>query len=129
MKESAFSKLLKPHLPGDVSRIESGSTECGIPDISGTWDGIDYWVENKKCDNKKSLRNVLSLLEPEQKVWHLKRVKQGARIFVCVKYCFGIAVYRVRETVCLTEAGYARIAMCLTYKGVAEAIKESLKSV
>jgi hypothetical protein len=126
MKESAFSKLLKPHLPGDTTRIETGSTECGVPDISGTWVGNDYWSEQKVCDNKTKLRDVTTLLRPEQKVWHLARAKQGATIFVCVKYCFGIALYRCfppEKGENITVSHYACQAVLDTYKSVGETIR------
>lgn len=130
MKESAFSRALKPHLPGDVTRIESGSTECGIPDINGSSDGVDYWVENKVCDNKRDIRMVTSLLRSEQKVWHLARVKQGARIFVCVKYPFGIDLYWARhpgERNSVT-AVYRRVGLMKSYADVGEQISILIKA-
>ena len=128
MKESAFSRALKPHLPGDVSRIESGSTECGIPDINGSSEGVDYWVENKVCDNKRDIRMVTSLLRPEQKVWHLARAKQGARIFVCVKYSFGVDLYWVLEPIekNATVAYYKRVGIIASYAEVGEIISKLL---
>ena len=126
MKESAFSKSLKPHLPGDTTRIETGSTECGVPDISGTWVGNDFWVENKVCDNKAKLRDVTTLLRPEQKVWHLARAKQGATIYVCVKYPFGIALYRCFPPIegePITVAHYELWAVIDSCKKVGDQIK------
>lgn len=38
--------LLKPRLPGDISRVEN-TADAGTPDATGAYIGIDYWVELK----------------------------------------------------------------------------------
>jgi hypothetical protein len=90
LTEQKFWKLIKPHLPGDVSRVEN-ATDNGMPDINGTF-GIDYWVELKVCNNKSKERPIEKLLRPDQIVWHNRRVKQGACVFVLVRYEDKIAI-------------------------------------
>lgn len=82
--EQQLWKLIKPHLPGDVSRVENMADE-GTPDVSGAW-GIDYWIELKVCQNKKALADPATLLRDSQIVWHLRRARQGSIIFVAVRY-------------------------------------------
>ena len=74
--EQNFWKLIKKHLPGDVSRIEN-IADNGTPDVSGACGGQDYWIELKIYPNK---------LSKEQKVWHLRRMKQGSLIFTITYY-------------------------------------------
>jgi len=95
LTEQKFWKLIKPHLPGDVSRVEN-TADNGMPDISGSC-GIDYWVELKVCDNKGKERSVEKLLRPEQVVWHNRRVKQGACVIVLVRYKERILAYCARN--------------------------------
>lgn len=93
--EKKFWKLLNQNsrLPGDTSRIENYA-DTGTPDVTGAYEGNEYWIELKACSNKKKIADVLKLLEPSQKVWHTKRVKHGTLIFVMVKYETFIVIYQ-----------------------------------
>jgi hypothetical protein len=92
LTEQKFWNLIKAHLPGDASRVEN-STDEGMPDINCTY-LIDYWIELKVCSNKEAIRNVTSLLRESQIVWHYRRGKVGALIFVMVRYETSILVYQ-----------------------------------
>ena len=82
--EQKFWTLLRPQMPGDVSRIEN-MVDSGTPDVSGAW-FKDYWVELKVSENKVKEQDLYKLLRPSQKVWHFRRGKSGSLIFVFVKY-------------------------------------------
>jgi hypothetical protein len=71
------------HLPGDISRVEN-IADSGTPDLSGAWNGFDYWVELKALD-KDHLAPVEKLLRPAQVVWGIRRSNQGTRIFVLAR--------------------------------------------
>ena len=113
--EQKFWDLLKKNnvLPGDVSRVEN-TADTGTPDISAAYHKIgDYWVELKAveldfCDCKKSL---LDLLEDTQKVWHARRVKQGSKIYVMVR--FNDAIYTFA---CIDRLEYHNIDVTLKEK-------------
>lgn len=83
--EQQFWVLLKSHLPGDVSRIEN-TADVGTPDVTGAYNGKDYWVELKYCDNKNKIKDVDKLLRSEQYVWHKRRIKHGSLIFTITRY-------------------------------------------
>ena len=83
--EQNFWKLIKTHLPGDVSRVEN-IADSGTPDVSGAYRSNDYWVELKVCQNNKKERVIIDLLRPAQSVWHSRRGKHGSKIFVLVQY-------------------------------------------
>ena len=95
LTEQKFWKLIKPHLPGDVSRVEN-TADNGMPDINGTC-GIDYWVELKVCNNKEKERPIEKLLRPDQIVWYNRRAQQGACIFVLVRYLDKFAFIYVKK--------------------------------
>ena len=92
LTEQKFWKQIKESLPGDVCRVEN-YTDDGMPDINGTC-VLDYWIELKVCDNKAKTREVTKMLRDSQIVWHLRRGKQGALIFVIVRYPRDIMVYK-----------------------------------
>jgi hypothetical protein len=94
--EQKFWDLIKKHLPGEVSRIEN-SADVGTPDVSGAYNGKDYWIELKICNNKEKIRDVTSLHRNEQLIWHLKRGKQGSIILVMVRYPKFIMIYRWKD--------------------------------
>lgn len=83
--EQNFWKLIKDHLPGDVSRIEN-TADDGTPDVTGAWYGQDYWIELKVCNNKRDLVDVLNLLRVSQRAWHLRRGRHGSIVYVAVRY-------------------------------------------
>lgn len=92
LTEQKFWYLIKDHLPGDTSRVEN-SVDNGMPDINGSYI-IDYWVELKVCNNKKAIRDITTLLRDTQIVWNITRGKQGALIFVMVRYETEIIIYK-----------------------------------
>lgn len=82
--ERKFWGLIKDHLLGDISRIENAA-DSGTPDVSGAYIEKDYWVELKATESLKEVRPE-TLLRSAQLVWHKRRVRQGSKIFVIVKY-------------------------------------------
>lgn len=83
--EQKFWELIKDHLPGDVSRVENNADD-GTPDVTGAALGVDYWVELKVCDNLEKIVDPEKLLRPSQNVWNYRRVKNGSKIFIAVRY-------------------------------------------
>ncbi|MCK5609902.1 hypothetical protein KAR91_48970 [Candidatus Pacearchaeota archaeon] len=83
--EQNFWKLIKLHLPGDVSRIENVA-DVGTPDVSGAYQGKDYWIELKVCKNKIKITEVTSILRIQQISWHMRRSEHGSLIFVAIYY-------------------------------------------
>ena len=80
MKESGFWRKLRPLMreaaPGIVvERIESWSTP-GFPDVSGCWDGRDFWLE------LKIVQNLRVKMRPGQVRWLERRWKAGSRCFI-----------------------------------------------
>ncbi|MEE8607485.1 MAG: hypothetical protein V3S55_07775 [Nitrospiraceae bacterium] len=80
MKESGFWRKLRPLMreaaPGIVvERIESWSTP-GFPDVSGTWEGVDFWLE------LKIIRGLQVKFQPGQVPWLRRRWRAGSRCFV-----------------------------------------------
>lgn len=91
--EKDFYNRIKKFLPGDVSRIENIADE-GTPDITCAYDGVDYWVETKVCDNIRDVRSVNKLLRKSQIVWHMRRCLQGSHVYTMVEYPKFMVVYK-----------------------------------
>lgn len=124
--EKRFYNLLKSHLPGDYSRIES-IADCGIPDINGVYAIQDYWIELKACRNKTlSIEQMRKLLLPSQRAWHAKRGNAGSLIFVIVKFNNNIIVFKKEQSILLYSIIY--IDMKLHNKYNWEVFEESLKT-
>ncbi len=89
--ESDFWRLIRDRLPGIVERLEPvfGS---GLPDVYGTYEQ-SYFCELKVVDSVKEV-SPLSLLRDSQIIWHKKHGRQGAIIFLLVKYTYGIKMYQ-----------------------------------
>jgi hypothetical protein len=81
--------------------IESPSTEPGIPDLNGCYNGVEFWVENK-LTHGFAVSNIL----PEQIGWHLRRVRAGGRTFVAVRR----SKPRVDELYIIAGSNIARLA-------------------
>jgi hypothetical protein len=64
-----------------------------MPDINGSCI-IDYWVELKVCRNESKIVSVVDLLRDSQVVWNIRRGKEGALIFIIVRYEDFIELYR-----------------------------------
>ena len=103
IKEKDFWKQIKPYLPGRVYRIEN-SVDIGIPDVSGGYkDEItnkksDYWIELKRCRNKRMLTPPERLCRESQLIWHFNRGKQGSLIYIAVRYEFAIIIYKWKNS-------------------------------
>lgn len=100
MKESAFWKMVKEHLPlVHWQRIESGSTGRGVPDVNGCFQGAEFWVELKvTTTNKVGLR-------PEQVAWHLLRTNAGGKTFIFVKTAKEIYLFAGRNARDVADLG------------------------
>jgi hypothetical protein len=80
MSDGELRKLFRKHLPQvHWSSIESGLTEPGVPDLNGCFDGVDFWVENKKT-NAWAVR-----VQPDQIGWHLRHSKDGGHTFFAIR--------------------------------------------
>jgi hypothetical protein len=98
--ERKLWKRLKDWLPGTVDRVENVATP-GFPDVSGTCERGDYWVELKVVKTKPmSANRVVDLLEPSQNVWMVRRLKARMpeklpwNVFVAVGYDKGISLFK-----------------------------------
>jgi hypothetical protein len=87
-------KLVKPHLPGEVERVEN-LVSSGTPDVSGAFVDRDYWVELKVCRTKK-LQDMDKLCSALQLRWHHRRAVQGSRVFVLVRHGDTLLLYFVK---------------------------------
>lgn len=89
--ESDFWNLIRDKMPGITERLEPvfGS---GLPDVYGTYEK-SYFTELKATDSLKIV-DVTTLLRDSQIIWHKKHGRQGAIIFVLVKYRDGIMFYQ-----------------------------------
>jgi hypothetical protein len=94
--EANFWQLIKKHLPGDVSRVEN-TADTGTPDVTGAWEGLDYWIELKVSGLKKKVEDPANLCREAQLVWHLRRGRQGSLVFVLVRYPRAIRLYIFTE--------------------------------
>lgn len=85
--EQLFYDLIKKYLPGDISRIEN-IVDNGTPDLSCAAYGRDYWVELKSHPDEEfeGIDQIVSYIEPTQKVWHARRTKVGSLIFVICRF-------------------------------------------
>jgi hypothetical protein len=81
--EQALWQLIKPYVPGHRERVENAAM-VGGPDVNYCFNGKETWIELKVA--KTENQDVLDLLRPEQKIWHLKRVIQGGKVFVLIRY-------------------------------------------
>jgi len=88
--EKKLYTLIKPHLPGVVSRVENYA-EAGTPDVSGCYEN-DYWIELKICRTKNI--DIVKLIEPSQLSWHFSRARIGSIIFVIVRHFKAIRIYQ-----------------------------------
>ncbi len=94
LTEKKFWSKLRKEMPGVVDRIEN-CVGVGMPDVNGTYNGQDYWVELKCCSNTSKERDVYSFFEKTQPVWMKERLLQNALIFTIVEYPKKIFCYRM----------------------------------
>jgi hypothetical protein len=72
--------LFRLYLPRVAwSTIETGSVEPGVADLNGVIDGVEFWVENKKCE-----ANAVEV-KPSQVAWHRLRHYRRGRTFFAVR--------------------------------------------
>lgn len=64
---------------GDATRIETGMTGRGIPDLNYCLRGREGWIECKKCQ-----ANTIHF-RPEQIAWAEKRLRAGGRVFGAIR--------------------------------------------
>jgi hypothetical protein len=91
--EQQFWTLVKGHLPGDVSRIEN-IADVGTPDITGAYNGNDYWIELKVSENIRKIISPDKLCRPAQIVWHTRRGKHDSIILILTRYPNTITIHR-----------------------------------
>ena len=72
--ENTLWRLINKNLPGPQwTRIETGQTGRGVPDLEGCWDGQSVWVE------LKIVRSGKIKLTMNQANWHRARDVVGGR--------------------------------------------------
>ena len=91
--EQLLWRLVKPHLPGHVERVENVAVP-GFPDVNGCFKELEYWVELKVSKNKYKKVDVDRLLEDSQRVWIFKRLRVGGRVFVLVRQDKTLFIYQ-----------------------------------
>lgn len=77
MIDGGLWDLMKRHWPeSDVhwTRIETGYTVLGVPDVNGCWQGQDTWLELKGTSGWKPR------VRPEQIGWAIRRGRAGGRV-------------------------------------------------
>ena len=79
MIDGGLRKLFHSRLCGHWQAVETGSTGKGIPDSNYCIDGVEGWIEFKKCKHWRVG------IWPEQIAWIEKRARNGGRAFVAVR--------------------------------------------
>lgn len=105
--EQMLNILLKPHLLGQVSRMEN-AVGVGCPDIHSFYQGKDYWIELKCHIRHYDGGMIFDKLRPSQQLWHLKRVKQKGIVYCIVRVGNEITVYRSMDVRRVIEAPIER---------------------
>ena len=85
--EKAFWMQISPYLMarGQFSRVESGDTASGIPDLDYCIDGVESHMELKICaDPRKGVK-----LRDKQYRWFRERVEAGGHPFLLLKIIVG----------------------------------------
>ena len=117
MKESTLYHWISRSLPQAAwTRIESGFTQRGIPDLVGMYDGRTAWIE---------LKQGLPRWSPWQRSWATKAARVGVRVFVIsIRYylfararTLDIAVWDARR---LFDAGNDLTEVKLTWDNASE---------
>lgn len=80
--EQLLWQLVKPYIPGHYNRVENAAG-VGMPDVNFCHEGRESWLELKVA--RGGHKDPLSLLEPEQIIWHMKRVHEQGRVYVMVR--------------------------------------------
>lgn len=91
MSEKTFYNKIKKYLPGTVSRVEN-LCDPGMPDINGSCQNGDYWIELKSPGLVHPVINPENLLRPDQAAWTTKRIKHGAKVFLAIQYTHSFTI-------------------------------------
>jgi hypothetical protein len=122
MSDGELRKQFRAHLPAvHWSSIESGLTEPGVPDLNGCYDGVDFWVENKKT------KAWAVQVQPVQIGWHLRHAKEGGRTFFAIRRMAKVGPRKVaaddlyivygRHVRRLSEEGLQRCPIIASFSG------------
>lgn len=94
--DGELRSVFRKHLPRvGWTSIETAGTEPGVPDLNGCYEGVEFWVENKKTDA------WAVEVKPSQVGWHKLRQSKGGRTF--------FAVRRQRDELHLIHGRYADV--------------------
>lgn len=89
--EQLLWQLVKPFIPGHVERVENAAS-VGTPDVHFCFNGHASWLELKVA--KKRGQEPKDMLDPEQKVWHVKHTGERGRVLVLVRDDMKLTLYR-----------------------------------
>lgn len=78
--DGGLRQLFRKHLPIiHWQSIEVPSIAKGVPDCNGCYEGVDFWIENKK-----TIGYTIGL-RPEQVAWLDRRGRCGGTVFIAVR--------------------------------------------
>jgi hypothetical protein len=79
--DDGLRALFHKHLPypRDLQDVEVGMRDCGVPDLNGCIDGMEFWIE------MKATSGWTIDLKPAQIGWLVTRARHGGRVFVAVR--------------------------------------------
>ncbi len=79
--DGGLRQLERKHLPKiHWVSVETAFTESGIPDMNGCWEGVEFWIENKRTSGW-----ALSTFKIEQVAWIMRRLRAGGRVFIATR--------------------------------------------
>ncbi len=93
MSEKTLYNKVKRYLPGTVSRVEN-LCDPGMPDVSGSCEKGDYWVELKAPGLAHPASDPTYLLNEHQLPWTRRRLRFGARVFMLVQNKRSITLFK-----------------------------------
>lgn len=89
--EQLLWQLVRPHVPGHVDRVEN-AVGVGMPDVHTTYRKRSIWIELKVA--KWTGQPVIELMEPSQRVWHVKCTNHGGVVLVLVREGDALHIYQ-----------------------------------
>jgi len=96
MTESDFWLQCKANLPGHMVRIENVAG-IGTPDVNACHDGVECWLELKVAKGHQIY------FRSAQIVFMTRRVAEGGRVFVLVRYDKILLVLTGKELVSISD--------------------------
>lgn len=96
MTESDFWLQCKSNLPGHMVRIENVAG-VGTPDVNACHDGVECWLELKVAKGHQIY------FRSAQIVFMTRRVAEGGRVFVLVRYDKILLVLTGKELVSISD--------------------------